>query len=120
MTGRDTSRPGDSGPRLLAVGDLFPPDLGADGTTPAEIAYLTFAEVSKSALERLQPDVVLSPLVSPGFDCWDLAERLVAAGYRGRLRAVAPTVPDPALVRREFADRFPELDFDLVVLDTPG
>ena len=46
----------------------------------------------------------------------DLAERLAAAGFRGKYRAVAPTVPDPDLVRREITDRFPALDFDLVIL----
>ena len=45
-----------------------------------------------------------------------LAERLVDAGFRGKYRAVAPQVPDPKLVRREITDRFPALDFDLIVL----
>jgi len=120
MTGSTTPRPAGSGVRLVAVGDLYPPDLAADGADPSDIAYLAFDEVSTQALEELRPDVVLTPLVDAGFDCLDLAERLVAAGYRGKLRAVAPTVPDPALVRREIADRFPQLDFDLVVLDGLG
>ncbi len=105
------------GPRLLAVGELFPPDLGADEVQATDITYLAFADVTADALARLRPEVILAPLVGPDFDCLDLAERLSGAGFHGRFRAVAPKVPDPALVRREIAERFPALDFDLLVLD---
>lgn len=122
--GKDTAElagvRGRSGGRLLAVGELFPPDLGAGDPTSTDITYLAYAEVTGAALDRIRPDVVLSPLVSPEFDCWDLAERLAEAGFRGTYRAVAATVPNPALVRREIADRFPGLDFDLVLLDDAG
>ncbi|HCQ63914.1 MAG TPA: hypothetical protein DIU07_01485 [Rhodobacteraceae bacterium] len=82
----------------------------------ADITCLPFAQVTAEALDRIRPDVVVSSLVGPGFDCLDLSERLAAAGFRGKYRAIAPTVPDPDLVRREITDRFPALDFDLVVL----
>lgn len=107
-------------PRLLAVGDLFPPDMAGAGDTARDITYLAFEEVTAEALDRLRPDIVLSPLVSPGFDCFDLAGVLVGAGFRGLYRAVAPEVPNPGLVRREIADLFPGLDFDMLLLDRPA
>lgn len=119
---RTASRPADGAPRLrfLAVGDMTPPPPVAEGEAPDDITCLTFAEVSAEALDNLRPDVVFSALVGSGFDCLDLADRLNAAGFRGQYRAVAPTVPDPDLVRREIADRFPALDFDLVFLPGRG
>lgn len=102
--------------RFLAVGDMVPPRGGSDDPDAADITCLPYAEVTREALERIRPDVVFSSLVGPGFDCLDLAGRLVAAGFRGKYRAVAPMVPDPKLVRREVTERYPSLDFDLVVL----
>lgn len=102
--------------RLLAVGDMVPPRELSDDPDAADLTCLPFTEVSAEALDRIRPDVVFSSLVGPGFDCLDLAERLVDAGFRGKYRAVAPQVPDPKLVRREITDRFPALDFDLIVL----
>lgn len=102
--------------RFLAVGDIMPPRAMSDEPNADDITCLTYAEVTAEALDRIRPEIVFSPLVGPGFDCLDLAERLVAAGFRGKYRAVAPMVPDPNLVRREITDRYPSLDFDLVVL----
>lgn len=102
--------------RLLAVGNMVPPRQSSDAADAADLTCLPFTEVCAEALDRIRPDVVFSSLVGPGFDCLDLAERLVTAGYRGKYRAVAPQVPDPTLVRREITERFPALDFDLIVL----
>lgn len=99
---------------------MVTPEPAADGEAQPDVVCLPFAEVTPEALDRIRPDIVFSSLVGPGFDCFDLAERLAAAGYRGKFRAIAPTVPDPALVRREITDRFPGLDFDLVVLAERG
>lgn len=106
--------------RFLAVGDIMPPRDVSDDPEAAEITCLTFADVTPAALAQIRPDVVFSALVGPGFDCLDLAERLHAAGFQGKYRAIAPVVPNPRMVRREVADRFPALDFDLVVLADRG
>lgn len=102
--------------RLLAVGDMVPPRELSDDPEAADLICLPFPEVTAETLEQIRPDMVFSSLVGPGFDCFDLAERLAAAGYRGKYRAVAPPVPDPKLVRREITERFPALDFDLIVI----
>ena len=47
--------------RIIAVGDLYPPELGTAGAEASDIVYLTFDEVSAEMLQRLKPDVILSP-----------------------------------------------------------
>lgn len=82
-----------------------------------KIAYVDFRSFSAETLLQHCPDVVLSPLVSASFDCFDLAEKLVAAGFRGKLKAAIETLPNPKVIKREFAAQFPGLDFELVLLD---
>lgn len=105
--------------RILAVGDLASA-LATDITRPEDVVCLPFAEIDAAALARIRPEVVISLMVGPGFDCIDVAERLTEAGFRGTFRAVAPRVPDKGMVQREISDRFPGLDFDLVMVKTPG
>lgn len=102
--------------RLVAVGDL-PDDIA---THSPDLAFLAFHDVSAASLAVLAPDVVLSPLVADGFDCFDLAHALAEAGFRGRYRAAAVYIPDPGLVRREIRASFPDLDFDIIVIRARG
>lgn len=81
---------------------------------------LDLDEITAETLAGLGAELVLSPLVTEQFDCFDVAQALVEAGFRGRYRAVVQRVPDPALVRREVALHSPELDFDIVQLEAPG
>ena len=79
-----------------------------------------FAELTTELMELHRPDVVLSPLMSSGFDCVELAYRLVDSGFGGRYRAFAEDIPRPEMVKREIRRSFPGLDFDvLVVARTP-
>ena len=71
-------------------------------------------------LLKTQPDVVLSPLFGAQFDAMDLASRLQTVGYRGRYRALAKSLPKPAIVRREVAAVAPDIDFDIFVMDDDG
>jgi len=113
----ERAEPRDAPLRLLAVGDL-----GAVGplVEAMDLRVVRFAELTADELEQSAPDVVLAPLVGADFDCFDLAALLVEAGFRGRFRAAAMRIPDPGLVRREVRSAFPELDFDLLVLDPAG
>ncbi len=87
---------------------------GPDGN---EVSFATFAMVDGELLARLGPDVVLAPLMTSSFDVLDLALRLVTLGYRGTLRAVTRKIPNPRLVEHEIASAYPELSFELIVLD---
>ncbi|WP_372839683.1 hypothetical protein [Phaeovulum sp.] len=81
------------------------------------MSFATFAMVDGELLARLGPDVVLAPLMTSSFDVLDLALRLVTLGYRGTLRAVTRKIPNPRLVEHEIASAYPELSFELIVLD---
>lgn len=100
--------------RVLVIGDLARSGAADAGGENSFITYRAFDEVTPAALAALRPDIVLSPLVSPPFDCFDVAELLMRARFRGPYRALAPGLPNPALVRRELVAHFPGLDFDLL------
>lgn len=104
--------------RRILVIDPHQPLSAPHGVKGAEIGRATLVEVDQDLLARLCPDVVLAPLMTQDFDILDLARRLRALGYRGRLRAYAPRIPDPHLVQREISAACPGLDFDLIVIDT--
>ena len=78
-----------------------------------DLAFLEFDDLTREIIESIAPSVVLAPLMSRRFDCLELAERLCAIGFRGRLRALADNLPNPAIVRNEVRARCPHLDFDV-------
>ncbi len=85
-----------------------------------DLVVLRFHDISAASLALHEPDVILSPLVSDAFDCIDLAHALAEAGFRGRYRAVAAHIPDPALVRREIRACAPGIDFDIILIRPHG
>lgn len=63
------------------------------------------------------PALILSQLVTPGFDALDLARLLSQGGYRGRYLALVDRLPNPTLIRREVAAQSPGVNFDVIILD---
>ncbi|MBK1634410.1 hypothetical protein [Rhodovulum adriaticum] len=59
-------------------------------------------------------DLVVSPLVGPGFDTMDLAYQLSLGGYRGRYMVVTPALPRPEIIRSEIAQLCPGLQVELI------
>lgn len=117
FTALNTLATGNSTVLLIEPGPC--PSATPVGIGDENIAFATLAAVDAGLLDRIRPDVVLAPLMTPAFDVLDLARLLSALGYRGQLRAVTPGIPDPRLVRREIAAACPGLDFELVV-SAPG
>jgi hypothetical protein len=111
---RTTDRPA---MRVVTIGEALPEAI-LQGAAPRP-DVIAPDDISAPTIAALKPDVVLTPLFGPGFDCLDVAHALLAAGYRGQLRAVVSYVPNPALVRREIAACCPGLDFDLIVTGPP-
>jgi hypothetical protein len=104
-------------PAVLAVGDTetwirHGRQLPNDG----HLVFAEFHQVTAELLSRLSPPLILSPLLARNFDCIDLAEVLWSLGYRGRYRAIDPSLPNPALIRREVRMLVPGLDFDVTTL----
>ena len=90
--------------------------LQADG----RVAFASFEDVNEELIARLCPTVILSPVLARNFDCIDLAQVLCRLDFRGRYRAMAEALPDPALIQQEIATMCPNLDFGVLTRrDTP-
>ena len=105
---------GPQGTRVLAVGvaSLAPSITGQD----TEIVYSDLAGVTAESLSTLRPELILSPVVTPRFDCLDLAYRLCDLEFAGPYRALARDLPDPGLIRQEIRGHCPGLDFDIITV----
>lgn len=104
------------GSRIMVVGamsmlDGFLRDCGSES-----IVSIAYASLTPVTVAKVRPDLVLAPLLGAGFDIVDIGARLAAMGYRARLRAVTPPLPDAAAVVRELSMQFRDLDFALVEL----
>lgn len=79
--------------------------------------FRPYLAVNRQLLLQLQPDVVLSALISQQFDAVDLARLLADSGYTGRYRAVTEPLPNRRAVVSEVRATVPGVDFDLFVID---
>lgn len=105
---------GRPGLRLLIIIDL--PRWDASGRAVPQLPGVTYADftaLTPELLDRVKPDIVLSPLTADAFDAGDVAVRLAACGFRGRYRAVTQPVADPNTVGRDIRDIAPDVDFAL-------
>lgn len=105
--------------RTLIVGDMrrWATD-GRDTEGDARFTYTSFSSLSPELMRNVQPEMVLSALVSNDFDAIDLARHLSDLGFQGSYRVIAQRVPDVAIIRAEVALVAPDLDFD--VYELPG
>ncbi len=103
--------------KIMIVGDIA--RWKSLGRLKGDVADCTFVEVddlNQENLQKIAPDLVLSPLVADGFDVLDVVRSLAAAQFGGRYCAIAVHMPDPAIVLEEISAIAPDLDFDLLVL----
>ncbi|MEM8554466.1 MAG: hypothetical protein AAGF71_06505 [Pseudomonadota bacterium] len=104
-------------PKILAV--MSGEDTQVQGVKwSAEPGTLTvkYREFSPDALTALEPDVVVTGLLSRDFDCTDVARVLVEAEFSGEFRVLCTNLPKPQLVLKELRATYPLLDIDLWVL----
>lgn len=103
--------------KVLVVGDIARwKTLGRLHDDLADYAYVDLDDLHDGKIQEIAPDLVLSPLMSKGFDAIDVAERLRAADFAGRYCAVANDVPNADIIRREVKSIAPQLAFDLLIL----
>ncbi|MEM8581017.1 MAG: hypothetical protein AAGF50_07460 [Pseudomonadota bacterium] len=89
----------------------------ADARMDAEVPSVNLSEVDDTLLDKVRPTVIVTPLVSWGFDALDVAEALYCAGYTGELVVMASNLPSPKVVERELRDTAPGLCITLSVPD---
>ena len=103
--------------RILAVGDISLVSGVSKGHADiGELCFRSIDAVDAATLDQIRPNLVLSPVVAPQFDCLDLAVKLHACRFSGAYRAVARSMPDTNLIRREIMGLCPGLDFDIISL----
>lgn len=103
-----------AGRRILIVDPSQELPQALRGVTGANITIARVSMIDAALLARVQPDVILAPLVSPGHDILDLARLLDKVGYTGPLRAYSPPLPNVALVCAEVKQIWGERDFDIL------
>ena len=83
---------------------------------PEEISIVLsrFDDLTPELLGRVGPDCVAAPLVAPGFDILDLAQRLDSLDYAGTLVAITFPIPDRDVVLREVGATSASIDFHLL------
>lgn len=84
-------------------------------STPGTLT-VEFSALTPAMLQKLEPDVVVTGLLSRGFDCTDVARILSDAEFSGEFRVLCAPLPKPEIVARELRSTYPTLDLDLWVL----
>ncbi len=102
------------GGTTLVVGSCPQIPAGSTQDRGARLERVQWSDLDQLLLSIVEPDLILSPLVSDDFDCVDVAFRLTRLGYKGRYVALTEGLPHPAIVRREVRSLCPHLDFDIV------
>jgi len=101
----------------LVVGDLVRwKELGHEIPEIDGFFFVDFDDVTYQTLEKIKPQVILSPLLGRTFDAVEVARRLEAMDYRGCYRVVTDGVPEPDVVKREVSAIAPKLDFAVLLL----
>ena len=104
-----------SATRVLALGDVSHWNQTYEHAEPANTtSFPQLDQLTALAFAKVNPELVLSPVVSSCFDCLDVAHALVSLRYQGRYRAIARDLPNVGLIRREVMAECPDLDFDVL------
>ncbi len=80
--------------------------------------FIDIGDLTYELLESVQPQVILSPLLSRDFDAVEIARRLNDVGYLGRYRVVTDAVPDPDIIIKDIRSVAPNLDISLLNIPT--
>ena len=91
---------------LAALAEILDPDIALNSVG-------TLDDISADLIERGLSGVI-TPLTTDTYDALDVAQHLVALGFRGALQVLAPALPRPELVAREIEEAAKPLKVELV------
>lgn len=101
--------------KVLVIGNVSRWQSEGRPTTPPDgFLFTELGALTKSLLQEVCPDIVLSPLIGDDFDASDIAHCLHRFGYTGRYRAISDEVTDPKMIRDEIQSQAPGVDFNLL------
>lgn len=107
------------GKAIMAVGEpLEWAKQGNDLPDYDDMVVVSFEEVTEGYLDYYKPSLIVSPALSPAFDCIELAMLLHNIGYKGAYRAVVRDLPNPGLIEREVKSICPMLDFGILKVES--
>lgn len=100
---------------ILVVGEVAR-GLNPGCNLPADSCFIfaNIHEITAAMIAVNKPEVILSPLLCPSFDCLDLALILSNINYNGRYRIMAPALPKPKVILAEIAMLCRSLDVEFI------
>ena len=84
--------------------------------TGEALRFVGFDELTPRLLRELAPSLLIAPLMGDGFDAVDVAHRLGAADFQGRLHVLTPPIPAPGAVQAEIQEAAGGVGVDLMIL----
>lgn len=102
--------------QTLLVGLSSPGWFLAHGQHPEKTANIharRFLAMERSEFRRFSPELVLSNLLLPECDVFDVVDKLSRLGFSGRYAAVADSVPNLEMVLGEVRAHWPMFWFDI-------
>jgi len=78
------------------------------------VVHTRMRHLTRELLDRVRPDTIVAPLMTPRWDVLDLAEVLTDMGYSGPMVMQSPPLPRADLVLGELQALFPELSLAFV------
>lgn len=87
---------------------------GASYPGDMNVAVIPYDNLDSEAIDGLNPDVVITAIVSSSFDCMDVAGKLTEAEFSGQMNVLSRSLPRPELVLRELRSTYPTIEVDLI------
>jgi len=103
--------------KVLTVGDPSEWD-DRDRVFPdaCDMSFLQFDKFDEETLRHYRPHSIYSQVLTPNFDCIELATLLESLAFEGTYKAFGRNLPKPKLVEREVRQTCPNLNFEVVQL----
>ncbi len=95
-------------PRVLHIGT---------GTAPEGVPQVGFEELDAACLSQINPELLVFPLFSAGWDAALVLLRLKSLGYRGTCLVLAPNLPRPKMVEQELRAICPNMQIKVITSD---
>jgi len=86
-----------------------------ESLSPRSLSVSTFKDFTQIGVNADQPNLVVSPLLATNFDILDVGSRLTVLGYRGKILAITPPLPNLQAVLGEIQTQLGHLDLELAV-----
>lgn len=103
--------------KILVIGDVTRwQSCGRLRDAPEGYEFIDIAQLDPQKIRQYDAALIVTPLISDGFDAVDVAEKLASVRFKGMFRVLTNHLPDVDIIRDDIQDVAPCIDFDLLVL----